>query len=83
MCGITDEGAQLLANAVEQNYPHMDQLNLLDNDVSDKVKDVIIKNLQSIVKLLDIWFVCFCTFSMSAEPCESEGESESEIGVKR
>lgn len=72
MCGITDEGAQLLANAVEQNYPHMDQLNLLDNDVSDEVKDGIIKNLQSIVTRLDIWFVCFCSFSMSDESCESE-----------
>lgn len=59
MCGITDEGAQLLANAIEQNYPRMDQLNLLDNDISDEVKDGIVKNLQSIVARLDICFVCF------------------------
>lgn len=59
VCGITDEGAQLLANAIEQNYPRMDQLNLLDNDISDEVKDGIVKNLQSIVARLDICFVCF------------------------
>ena len=41
------------------NYPRMDQLNLLDNDISDEVKDGIVKNLQSIVARLDICFVCF------------------------
>lgn len=72
VCGITDEGALLLADAVAQNYPRMDQLNLLDNDISDEVKDGIMKNLQSIVTRLDICFVCFDTPSMSEEQCKSE-----------
>ena len=56
MCRITDDGARSLASAILQTYPRMDQLNMIENDISDDMRDLIVEELQGVVSKLDNCF---------------------------